>query len=70
LYNKNRVNREIYARFREKLGVKFPGPTRHHDGFAVWAKRLEEGSFATGAVLSGIDLQQAAKRKRYRRDAA
>ena len=40
------------------------------DGFAVWAKRLEEGSFATGAVLSGIDLQQAAKRKRYRRDAA
>ncbi len=58
-----------------------------HDGFAVWAKRLEEGSFAIpsgepgstrieitteelGEVLSGIDLQQAAKRKRYRRDAA
>ena len=57
------------------------------DGFAVWAKRLEEGSFAIpsgeagstrieitteelGAVLSGIDLQQAARRKRYRRDAA
>lgn len=57
------------------------------DGFAVWAKRLEEGSFAIpsgeagstrieitteelGAVLSGIDLQQATKRKRYRRDAA
>jgi transposase len=57
------------------------------DGFAVWAKRLEEGSFAIpsgeagstrieitteelGAVLSGIDLEQAARRKRYRRDAA
>jgi transposase len=57
------------------------------DGFAVWAKRLEEGSLAIpsgdpgstrieittqelGAVLSGIDLQQATKRKRYRRDAA
>ena len=56
------------------------------DGFAVWAKRLEEGSFAIpmgepgatrieitteelGAVLSGIDLQQAARRKRYRRKA-
>jgi transposase len=57
------------------------------DGFAVWAKRLEEGSFAIpsgksgsnrieitpeelGAVLSGIDLQQATRRKRYRRDVA
>jgi len=57
------------------------------DGFAVWAKRLEEGSFAIpsgepgstrieitteelGAVLSGIDLQQATRRKRYRRNAA
>jgi len=57
------------------------------DGFAVWAKRLEEGSFVIpsgepgstrieitteelGAVLSGIYLQQATRRKRYRRDAA
>ena len=24
----SRVNREIYARFCERLGVKFPGPTR------------------------------------------
>ena len=57
------------------------------DGFAVWAKRLETGSFAIpcgesgsvrieitteglAALLSGIDLEQATRRKRYRRDAA
>lgn len=54
------------------------------DGFAVWAKRLEEGTYAMpfeedgerrreitaqelGALLSGIDLSQARRRKRYRR---
>ena len=56
------------------------------DGFAVWAKRLEEGSYAMpfgdsdatggekrqeitsaelGALLSGIDLSHAKRRKRY-----
>jgi transposase len=53
------------------------------DGFAVWSKRLEEGTYAIpfgdgaaerqreitvqelGALLSGIDLQQAIRRKRY-----
>ena len=56
------------------------------DGFAVWAKRLEAGTYAMpfgesteeqreitaqelGALLSGIDLQQAKRRKRYRRAA-
>ena len=56
------------------------------DGFAVWAKRLEEGTYAMpfseadeprreitaqelGALLSGIDLSQAKRRKRYRRKA-
>ena len=51
-------------------------------GFAVWAKRLEEGTYAMpfdetaemrreitaaelGALLSGIDLSQAKRRKRY-----
>lgn len=55
------------------------------DGFAVWAKRLEEGTYAMpfgepgearreitaqelGALLSGIDLSQAKRRKRYLRD--
>jgi len=54
------------------------------DGFAVWSKRLEEGTYAIpfgdetderrreitaqelGALLSGIDLTQATRRKRYR----
>ncbi len=84
LDNKSRVNREIYARFCERLRVKLPGSTRHRDGFAIWSKRLEEGTYAMpfgkgeerrcelrsqelGALLSGIDLSQAKRRKRYRR---
>ena len=59
--------------------------SQDRDGFAVWSKRLEEGTYAVpcgdgteerrreitaqelGALLSGIDLQQATRRKRYRR---
>ncbi len=57
------------------------------DGFAVWAKRLEEGTYAMpfdeedepqreitaqelGALLSGIDLSVAKRRKRYQRKSA
>jgi transposase len=57
------------------------------DGFAVWANRLEAGSFAIptgepgstqieitteelGALLSGSDMEQVRRRKRYRRKAA
>ena len=57
------------------------------DGFAVWSKRLEEGTYAVpfaesaeerrreitaqelGALLNGIDLSQAKRRKRYQRSA-
>jgi transposase len=57
------------------------------DGFALWSKRLEEGTYTVpfgngdgerrreitvqelGALLSGIDLQQATRRQRYRRPA-
>ena len=57
------------------------------DGFAVWSKRLEEGTYAVpfadsaaerrreitaqelAALLSGIDLSQAKRRKRYQRPA-
>jgi hypothetical protein len=85
LDNKSRVNREIYARFCEGRGVKFPGPTRQQDGFALWSKRLEEGTYVMpsaadatehrreittqelAALLSGIDLQQTSRRKRYQR---
>src|ERR1700720_4509638 len=42
------------------------------DGFAVWAKRVEEGSYEItaqelGALLSGIDLSVARRQKRYQR---
>jgi transposase len=55
------------------------------DGFALWSKRLEEGTYSIlaaecpqerrreitaqelGALLSGIDLSQASRRKRYER---
>ena len=60
-------------------------PYWDRDGFAVWSKRLEEGTYAVpfgdggterrceitaqelGALLSGIDLSTAQRRKRYRR---
>ncbi len=55
------------------------------DGFAIWSKRLEAGTYAMpfeesgerrkeitsqelGALLSGIDLSQAKRRKRYERN--
>src|SRR5260370_12638516 len=53
LDNKSRVNREIYARFCEGFRVKLPGSTRHRDGFAVWAKRLEQGTYAMPLEESG-----------------
>ena len=54
------------------------------DGFAIWSKRLEQGTYAMpfgkadgpqcelttqelSALLSGIDLSEARRRKRYRR---
>jgi transposase len=54
------------------------------DGFAIWSKRLEEGTYAIpfigsperqreitaqelAALLSGIDLNTAKRRKRYQR---
>jgi transposase len=57
------------------------------DGFALWSKRLEKGTYALpvgespeearreittqelGALLSGIDLASAVRRKRYQRPA-
>ena len=59
----------------------------NRDGFAIWAKRLEAGTYAIpsgepgsrrieitpeelSALLSGIDLSTATRRKRYHRAAA
>jgi transposase len=70
------------SRRRDRLKILY----WDRDGFALWAKRLEEGTYAApwaeggelrreitaqelGALLSGIDLRQAERRKRYRRAA-
>jgi transposase len=75
------------------IGFVFAGRRRdrvkilywNRDGFAIWSKRLEEGTYAIpqggnaeerrreiaaeelGALLSGIDLSRATRRKRYQR---
>jgi transposase len=68
------------SRRRDRLKILY----WDRDGFALWSKRLEEGTYAVpwedggelrreitaqelGALLSGIDLSQAERRKRYRR---
>jgi transposase len=68
------------SRRRDRLKILY----RDRDGFALWSKRLEEGTYAIpcaephtrriemtpeelGALLSGIDLSTATRRKRYRR---
>jgi transposase len=68
------------SRRRDRLKILY----WDRDGFALWSKRLEEGTYAMpaseaaerrreittqelAALLSGIDLQNAARRKRYRR---
>ena len=71
------------SRRRDRLKILY----WDRDGFAVWSKRLEEGTYAMpltdsageqrreitaqelGALLSGIDLRQAKRRKRYQRPA-
>ena len=71
------------SRRRDRLKILY----WDRDGFAVWSKRLEEGTYAMpladstgehrreitaqelGALLSGIDLGQARRRKRYQRPA-
>ena len=71
------------SRRRDRLKILF----WDRDGFAVWSKRLEEGTYAVpfaesaeerrweitaqelGALLSGIDLNQVQRRKRYQRSA-
>jgi len=71
------------ARRRDRVKILY----WDRDGFAVWAKRLEEGTYAMpfgkpeearreitvqelGALLSGIDLSRAKRRKRHQRNTA
>jgi len=69
------------TRFRDRVKILY----WDRDGFAIWSKRLEEGTYGIplgaaggerrreitvqelGVLLSGIDLQQATRRKRYQR---
>jgi transposase len=69
------------SRRRDRLKILY----WDRDGFAIWSKRLEEGTYAMpfedggkdrrkeitaqelGAILSGIDLTQATRRKRYQK---
>jgi transposase len=70
----------FWSRRRDRIKILY----WDRDGFAIWAKRLEEGTYALpfcesgkvrreitaqelGALLSGIDLNQAKRRKRYSR---
>ena len=68
------------SRRRDRLKILY----WDRDGFAIWTKRLEEGTYAVpfgedeesrreitaqelGAILSGIDLNRATRRRRYQR---
>ena len=69
------------SRRKDRVKILYWG----RDGFAVWSKRLEEGTYVVpfgdgaaerrreitaeelAALLSGIDLTQATRRKRYHR---
>jgi transposase len=69
------------SRRRDRLKILY----WDRDGFVLWAKRLEAGTYALpfedngerrreitsqelAAILSGIDLSQARRRKRYQRN--
>jgi hypothetical protein len=50
----SRMNREVQVRFCERLGVKFPGPTRH---FLPLPQRSGNGRFTSAA-----DIRKRSKR--------
>ncbi len=76
---------EVFV-FRNKVADRVKLLVWEEDGFAIWYKRLEEGTFqfpASGEgasiqiraadlmlLLSGIELSSVRRRKRYQRPAA
>lgn len=44
------MNREVHARFCERLGVKFPGPTHHQSDRPLWRTHVK-GWESTGWCL-------------------
>ncbi len=71
----------FYNRQRDRIKVLY----WDRDGFAIWSKRLQEGTYAMpfnalkeqraeitspelSALLSGLDLSQAKRRKHYHRE--
>ena len=42
----SRMTRECQVRFCERLGVKFPGPTRHASMAAAFGQGLREAGYA------------------------
>jgi hypothetical protein len=64
----SRVNREVYARFCERRGVKFPGPTRRRSvmGRPYRDRRGRMGDATDDFGAAGCDLHFLPSRRRSR----
>src|SRR5438309_1179718 len=49
----SRMTRECQVRICERLGVKFPGPTRRHHGWPPWRTPSNVSASPRGTVLIG-----------------
>src|SRR5216683_3465554 len=56
----SRVNREVYARFCERLGAKFPGPTRRYrvTDIPTATKRIPRKTLQAGRIPSWERLRK------------
>ncbi|HTT21631.1 MAG TPA: hypothetical protein VMG82_22070, partial [Candidatus Sulfotelmatobacter sp.] len=71
----SRMNREIHVRICERLGVKFPGPTRRHErswsllrlclqGIAFWMGLQLYGGELPKTLLTGLNVRNVSERRR------